>query len=160
MKGAEESAIEEDAAKSHTITTDKRKTYEKNSLSFMGMPLNWDKEYPSVKKIKTQLVDLLQREKLPKSFLSKIMAHYANAQIKNHTITKYKTYWMLTYDLSRMKSRSNEEVTCLIDNCIYDVCNGKKTLNREPIQSDYQPLELWNFAARWAELEYRKEKYN
>lgn len=156
MKGAEESAKEEESAKSHTITINGENIYEKNSLSFMDMPLNWDVEYPKVKEIKSKLVELLQKEKLPKSFLSKIMAHYANAQIVNHTITKYKTYWMLTYDLSRMKNRSDKEVTCLIDNCIFDVCNGKKTLNREPIQSDYQPLELWNFAVRWAELEYRK----
>ncbi|WP_281644365.1 hypothetical protein [Bacteroides zoogleoformans] len=44
----------------------------------------------------------------------------------------------------------------MIEQCINEVCNKKgSTLNGEHIITDYHPLELWNFAARWAELEYR-----
>ncbi len=155
MKGAEESAKEESAAKSHIVNVNGIDR-EKNSISFLNMPLSWDWEYPYVKKLKEQLVDLLQNDELPKSFLSKLMIHWSNAKIKNHVVTRFKTYWMLTYDLTRMKSRSNVSIKKIIDNCIYDVCGNKSTLNGEPIQSIYHPLELWAFAARWAELEYRK----
>lgn len=97
--------------------------------------------------------------KMPKSFLSKLMSHYANARLLGHVITVPKTYWMLTYDLSRMKERSHADVEALIDNCINEVCDkSKNTLNGEPIVTDYHALELWTFAARWAELEYRKCK--
>lgn len=156
MKGAAESAEEESAAKNHVCQDES-----KNSISFMDMPMNWDKEYPMIKELKTVLYELLNNGLLPKSFLSKMMIHHANAGIINHQITQMKTFWMLTYDLSRMKDRCDKssKASMVIDNCIKEVCNkscGK--LNGMDIQSDYHPLELWAFAARWAELEYRKDK--
>ena len=166
MKGAEESEQEEKNAKQHSC---KGKT--KNSISFLSMPLNWNLEYPVVAKLKETLCKLIgdaenEEGKLPKSFLSKIMMHYANANTKDshirhtHNISVLKTYWMLTYDLSRLKSRvKDNEAKLLINKCIEEVCNKNTgTLNGMPIQSDYHPLELWTFAARWAELEYRKDK--
>ena len=155
MKGADESETEEKQAKNHTC-----KSHAKNALSFMDTPLNWDNEFPIVENLKDSLCGWLKKEQLPKSFISKLMMHYENADVKDHRIGKAKTYWMLTYDLSRLKSRSNEEsVNLMIDNCIKEVCDKNKgTLNGEPIQTDYHPLELWAFAARWAELEYRTEK--
>ncbi|TCO89136.1 CRISPR-associated protein Csm1 [Bacteroides heparinolyticus] len=151
MKGADESDREENNAKKHTCAE-----WEKNSISFMQTPLNWDKEYGVVARLKTEMVGLLKKGEMPKSFLSKIMSHCANAKIKGHRITVPKTYWLLTYDLSRMKMRSTEAVKAMIEQCINEVCNKKgATLNGEHIITDYHPLELWNFAARWAELEYR-----
>lgn len=156
MKGAEESAVEEQRAKSHRVFLSNGKPKEKNSLSFLGTPLNWDHEYQPVKALKDELCALLHEDKLPKSFLAKIMRHYANAGIKKHRITQLKTYWMLTYDLNRMKERFVPEVANLIDCCIKEVCDKtRKTLNGRPLETNYHALELWNFAARWAELEYR-----
>lgn len=167
MKGAQESEIEERNAKEHVCLGN-----QKNSISFMSMPLNWDEEYPAVAKLKDTLCRYIGKDgeengRLPKSFLSKLMSHYANSSTKearicdSHKIEVTKTYWMLTYDLSRLKDRvkDDEEVQLIIDNCIKEVCNKHKgTLDGEPIRSDYHPLELWTFAARWAELEYRKDK--
>lgn len=157
MKGAEESATEEGAAKSHIVHGDV--VYEKNAISFMDMALNWELEFPIVKKLKEKLYRMVDRNEMPKSFLSKLMAHYANSGMINHRITVPKTYWMLTYDLSRMKERSNQEVKNLIDNCIQEICDqNRKTLDGEPLISEYNALELWTFAARWAELQYRTNK--
>lgn len=103
------------------------------------------------------LVDALKQNYLPKSFLSKVLQYAIGAEIENHIITKHKTYWMLTYGLTRMKTR-NKEADSIIDNCITEVCGNKPTLNGKPIQSNYHPLELWSFAARWAELQYRTNK--
>ena len=154
MKGAEESDTEEKAAKGHSV-----KGVDKNALSFMDFPLNWDLEFSTVEKLKGEIVRLLESNKLPKSFISKVMSHYANSEMKKHQITRPKTYWMLTYDLSRMKSRSaGEDVNSMIENCIKEVCDKNKgKLNGELIHSDYHPLELWAFASRWAELEYRSK---
>lgn len=155
MKGAEESAQEEGAAKNHSC-----KGNTKNSLSFMEMPLHWEHEYPVVKVLKDTLYGMLYDGVLPKSFLSKLMMHHANAAITGHKITRYKTFWMLTYDLSRMKERhKNGAIRDLFDNCIKEVCDKScGRLNGQEIKTDYHPLELWAFAARWAELEYRKDK--
>lgn len=157
MKGAEESEAEEKNAKSHIIEKENLKL-EKNSISFMNMPLNWDFEYVAVKKLKNQILKLLLNGKITKSFISKILSHYANANLNNHSIRQVKTYWMLTYDLSRMKQRSAPETISLIDCCIREICNkncGK--LGGESILTNYHPLELWALACRWAELEYRTE---
>jgi CRISPR-associated protein Csm1 len=150
MKGADESAGEEKAAKQHTVGG-----IAKNSLSFMDTPLNWDEEFPPVKKLKDRIVTLTKSGELSKSFISKLSAHAENAAIKGHKIKNVKTYWMLTYDLSRMKERKGAEANQLIDQCIKEVCGNKATLNGELIHTEYHPLKLWAFAARWAELEMR-----
>ena len=154
MKGAEESAEEEKAAKNHTINGKS-----KNSISFLDFPLNWDTEFPVVESLKDEFVRLDKEENESKSLLTKIMAHAANAGIKAHKITHIKTYWMLTYDLSRMKDRTKINTSkVLINNCITEVCGNKPLLNGKAIETEYHALELWAFAARWAELELRKDK--
>jgi len=151
MKGAEESDDEEKTAKNHRI-----KNRSKNSISFMNFALNWDSEFPVVESLKDELVRLIEKEKEPKSLLSKIMAHAVNAGIKEHKITQIKTYWMLSYDLNRMKERTkNNDSKLLIDKCIAEVYGNKPQLNGKPIETEYHSLELWAFAARWAELEIR-----
>lgn len=157
MKGADESDNEEKNAKNHKVHS-----YRKNSISFMDFPMNWDMEYPIIVKLKDTLLGYLNSSKLPKSFISKILNYHQNANIENHKISSPKVYWMLTYDLSRFKERNKEgEINVLIDNCIKEICgNNNKKLNANDITTEYHPLELWTFAARWAELEYRTNNNN
>ena len=154
MKGADEGGELEDLAKAHKVGA-----AEKDSLAFLGMALNWDKEYPVVKALKKDLVELEKHDMLDSSFRSKVLKHYANSEIKEerHKIKNLKTYWMLTYDLGRMKQRykNSPEVAEMINNCIVEVCENKKQLNGKSIETDYHALELWAMACRWAELELR-----
>ena len=123
------------------------------------MPLNWEKEYSIVKKLKDHIAELLYSDSLPKSFLSKIMEHAMNADFKNHKISNYQIYWHLAYDLKRMEERykSSKETLSLLDKCINEVCHTNGQLDGREITSFYNSLELWAFACRWAELEYRAE---
>lgn len=151
MKGAEESNKEETKAKNHYCVGS-----EKNALSFMDTPLNWDKEYLIVKQLMEKIKTFTEQGWLPKSFISKVLAHAMNAKVENHKITVVKTFWMLTYDLSRMKSIIKQPLCKeLINNCILEVCGNKRILNDSSIETNYHSLELWAFAARWAELEIR-----
>ncbi len=158
MRGAKESDEEERNAKTHVA-----QGVSKNSVSFMQMPLNWEKEFPVVEKLKNDIVRLSPGSseghssgKLPKSFIGKILQHASNANIKNHKITNLKTYWLLAYDMGRMAERyKHSELKELINRCKMESCGNAATLNGEPIASDYHALELWAFAARWAELEMR-----
>jgi len=153
MKAAEQSDEEEKRAKAHR--SDKK---DKNSLSFMNMPLNWDTEFPIIEQLKDTIIKLIEGNKLNNSFISKILLHHANAKIENHTIMAIKTFWMITYDLSRLKAREKQsEINTLVDNCIAEVCGNKKLLNGIVITTNYNALELWAFAARWAELELRNK---
>lgn len=145
MKAAEYSADEESLSKGHVCGN-----ASKNSISFMSMPLNWDKEFKFVKELKDEMLPALKSGHLPKSFLSKLMIHCENANIVNHKITNFKTYWMLSYDLGRMKGRY-KEVSELIEKCLKHICEGQGIR----VETAYHALELWTLAARWAELEYR-----
>lgn len=155
IKGAEESAEEEERAKGHVCHG-----ASKNSISFMNMALNWDLEYPAVKKLKDKIIELYDKNELPKSFISKIIMHFINANIQNHQIKSLKIYWLLAYDLSRMVNRqTSSAVKLLLENCKSEICGMNCIrLNGEKICTEYHPLELWAFAARWAELDIRTNK--
>ncbi len=154
MKAAELSAVEESRAKSHQVGND-----DKNSLSILGMALNWDHEFDAVESLKDDIVNMNVDDELRKSFVSKILSHAMNANIINHRITSYKTYWMLTYDIGRMKERSkNKDTKDFLEICVNDICKNQKTLKGEPLNTNYHPLELWALACRWAELEMRTYK--
>lgn len=151
MLGAEESSAEESNAKNHTCFDKK-----KDSISFMDMPLHWSQEFPYVEKLKDTILSLLLTKHLPKSFVSKILLHLSTAGLKNHKITQVKTYWMMTYDLKRILERIQaDDAKEVVMNCQRDLCNNQKSLNGQNISSEYHVLELWAFACRWAELEYR-----
>lgn len=155
MKAAELSEEEEKRAKAHKVFNQ-----DKNSFSFMEMPLNWDTEFPYVELLKNKIIELIEENKLNNTFISKILLHHANASFKNHEITTIRVYWLLTYDLSRLKARERQsEINTLVDNCIVEVCGNKKQLNGNTLTTNYHALELWAFAARWAELELRNKEY-
>lgn len=155
IKGAEESAEEEHRAKEHQVNLGS-KCLSKNSISFLGMPLNWDTEFPIVEQLKNDILGMLNLRVLNKSFLSKVMRHAGTANFKNHQVQNYKTYWMMAYDLSRMKQSSKDpDVKKLIENCILESSGKSQKLGGVSIQTNYHPLELWQLACRWAELEYR-----
>ena len=154
MRGAMESDTEEKNAKHHELQNGTT-LVTKDSLSFMSMPLNWAEEFPAVESLKDAIVSFIDAG-MPKSFIGKILRHAAMADFKNHKITNYKTFWMLTYDISRQKktfkdSAAREMADCLIREC----CGKSATLNGSPIHTSYHALELWAFAARWAELYIR-----
>ncbi|MCC8186830.1 MAG: hypothetical protein LIP08_04790 [Bacteroides sp.] len=151
MKGAEESGKEEKRAKTHQCGGKG-----KNAISFMNMPLNWEKEFPVVERLKDEIAERIEENALPKSFIAKILSHAASAEIRDHRIGAVKTYWMMAYDLGRMAGRiKGERAKRLIGNCKAEVAGNKNVLNGNAIASHYHPLELWAFACRWAELQLR-----
>lgn len=153
IEGAQESGEEEEKAKTHECAGSL-----KNSISLMGTPLNWDKEFEPVKDLKDKMVKmLLDSESLPKSFLNKVMMLASKAAIKNHKVTDVSIYWHLSYDIKRAMERAKgkEAVLNLLEQCRTNICTPGNTLDGVNIVTDYHLLELWALACRWAELEYR-----
>lgn len=158
MKGAEYCSEEEGRAKTHSNGDSL-----KNSISFLQIPMNWESEFPAVEHLKEKLFNLCQKEKslLPRSFLSKMMMFLLNADIAKddkgyYQIKNLKIYWMMAYDLSRMKERCHSaEAKETIDICIKECCIQRSTLNNESIKTLYHPIILWALACRWTELELR-----
>ncbi len=154
IEGAKESGDEESNAKSHRCGE-----ISKNSISFMGTPLNWDKEFVAVQLLERKLVKCLNDKSspLPKSFLNKIMRHAAQAHIVSHKVNDVSIYWHLSYDIKRALERfkGNSELESLLKTCHQEICTPNNHIGGTAIVTDYHPLELWAFACRWAELEYR-----
>jgi len=155
MKAAQDSSDEEKNAKKHIFGEG---LFEKNSISFMNFPMNWNEEFPIVKALKEKLCGM---EKLPSSFLQKVLQFWSMAEFKDNKVNahNYRIYWLLTYDLGRFKERfkDNKEIKQLIDNCINECCHANGKLDGKTINTKYHPLELWAFACRWAELENRSK---
>lgn len=159
MRGAADSDEEEKNAKNHALTLSNSEQRLKDSLSFMETPLNWQEEFPVVESLKDAIVSFVNSKAVPKSFIGKILRHAATAGISNHRIKNFKTYWMLTYDISRQMKEFKDPAAQEMAKClIKEVCGKSSTLNGQPIHTDYHPLELWAFAARWAELYIRTTK--
>lgn len=150
IKGSDESQEEEMLAKGHSVKINNN-TLLKDSISFMETPMKWNTEYIFVKELKQSIKESIQQHNLPKSYISKILMHFANANMNNHTIQNIRMYWLLNYDLSRMIERNtNENVKNLIDKTKKEICNGFQNLI-----TIYHPIELYAIACRWAELELR-----
>lgn len=151
IAGAEESAEEEERAKDHDCEGKR-----KNSISFLATPLNWQYEFPAVKHLKERLVSLLETGKLPKAFLSLVIDNALDAGFRSHKPTHYKFYWRLAYNVKRMKERyKTPDALALLDLCVNEICHSNGKLGGENIETTYHALELWAFACRWAELQYR-----
>lgn len=153
IQGAKESGEEEDKAKSHVCAG-----LTKNSISFLGMPLNWELEFVTLRNLKNRIVHLLNdNEALPKSFLSKVLMHASKATVENHKVTDVRVYWHLSYDIKRAieRTKGKKDVITLLEQYRSDICTPGNTLAGESIATNYHLLELWALACRWAELEFR-----
>ncbi len=156
MNASKESEKEEENAKSHGT--------EKNAVSFMGMALNWNTEYPAVKKLKDTIVKMIGEENINKSFITKIQQLKEQACILTkmngttpvHQVTNMRAYWLLAYTMKRMLLRgADNEAKDFVNQCINEICAFRGKIGGNPVTTTYHPFELWAFAARWAELELR-----
>ena len=153
-KAAEMAGDAEDAAKKYN-------NGKKNAFNMFGESVSWDGEFDYVESYKKQFVTLIEKCRLSRGLLHKIMT-YAAIVKKNQTIEKEKEagnfnrkpnmsyLWHTAYYLTRFmgKERDNKDV--------YDFC--KDLRDRQLIQTDN--YRLISLAARWAELELREIKDN
>jgi CRISPR-associated protein Csm1 len=159
MNASKQSEKEEENAKTHG---------NKNSLSMMGMALDWNKEYPAVKNLKDTIVRLIQSKYLNKAFISKIQILKEQARITFKSVqgkwvrqvSEYRVYWLLAYSLERMVQRSNDKKVSrdFLKQCVNEICSFQGKIGGMGIKTFYHPFELWAFAARWAELELRTKE--
>ena len=160
MKAADLAGEAEDLAKNYRYPKISQKPIrEKNAITFLEKALSWEVEYKIVKNIKDELVRLyLKDDKMPRSLLGKIATHFEMANIINGEIKNPKTYWMLAYDLGRMRQRINkyEEIDNWINQFVNDL--HQNTIKGKKIETEYHSLELYFIASRWTELELRTIK--
>lgn len=174
IKAAKYAGEAEDKAKDHLFAEQK-----KNAMSMMGVTMNWDYEFKSVKFLKDKILTCisLPNRALPVSFIFKINNYYEETlpkkfkskveyDIEKKQLEIGKWIWQMAYDLTRMKERCKPlrdeslEVIEFLDELI------KWTIARETPPSvckhiDVKTIERFNFfkllnlACIWASYELR-----
>lgn len=146
-KAATQSDEEEKRAKNHSF--DK---IDKNAISFLGMPFAWGKEFEMVESLKYQLVSLIGKENgISKGFLGKISTLHAMKTEQESKGLNPSWRWLSAYDIGRaVLSVKSPEGKAFLETVKITLFTNKKIEG-----SQYQYLDILNFAARWAELEMR-----
>jgi CRISPR-associated protein Csm1 len=154
MKGALLGEAAEKAAKDHTIKINDKLKLQKNAFTLLNMPLNWDHEFPIVKKFKKELSTMIANEELPAGFLQKVLSLYYSYLEQKEKQQNPRWRWMIAYDFSRAKGRlKSEAAKQFLDEIKLNIFTN--SLNNEKINSNYEFIELFALASRWAELEKR-----
>lgn len=118
IKAAEYAGDAEKKAKAHKLLSEDKILFQKNSICFFDMPLHWDSEYPIVKALKEDLLDIIDDEKsilkkggIPKSILSKIQIHHQMMQAYKNSLGTMnpKWIWVAAYDFSRLEERLRDK---------------------------------------------------
>jgi CRISPR-associated protein Csm1 len=146
-KAATQSDEEEKRAKNHSF-----ENREKNAISFLGLPFTWGKEFEIVESLKCQLVSLIGKENgISKGFLGKISTLHAMKTEQESKGLNPSWRWLSAYDIGRaVLSVKSSEGKAFLESVKIALFTNKKIEG-----SQYQYLDILNFAARWAELEMR-----
>ena len=164
IKAAEMCSLAERRAKEHKIIIEennKEIPFQKNSITFLGMPLNWEHEFKLVESYKDKFVEKCQLEKrpLPNGFLMRVQAFHEQKKTQQRFDQTESWRWQMAYHISRLAQR-------LKNDDMFDFLEGIKTnvfsnrVNDKPIAKPYEFIDLLSVAARWAELELRAAKEN
>ncbi len=130
------------------------KDQEKNAITFLDFPMNWEKEFPKVKELKNKFVNFITVQNINKSLITKLMNFY---ELKKELTEKKQNpqwKWLLAYHIKRMidSNRHNQDLKLFLEQLQKDCL-----LNSSKSYSDYDYIDLVGVAARWAELEIRSE---
>lgn len=156
-KGAEFSADAEKRAKEHAAGELK-----KNAITLFDVPLNWETELPIVEDLRNDLLEMIDKEKLPRGVLQKLLTYAEKARTQeknvrdNNNRGSHAWRWHMAYDFSRAAKRADQEAQLFYERirnaAFMDEWNGQQLKDF----SNYKFLDLLEVAARWVELETKK----
>jgi CRISPR-associated protein Csm1 len=139
LKAALLAGEEEEHAKNHAF-----KGQEKNSISFMNLPLAFNSEFDFVLGLKEKFFKYLDEKILPSSFIYKLYTCLSMKKNPMHNPQQWK--WLLAYHCSK-------DNFGLADNFVKEIMTNAILNRKDMIGYDF--LDTVCFAARWAELELR-----
>lgn len=156
-KGAEIAGEAEEKAKQHKIDIGNGKVLLKNALCFLGVPLNWDHEWPKVKNLKEKLVQWVRDESITRGFLMQLISYYETWKY-NIAIKGAKEYhnwkWQAAYNIARRQKNLKEGKNAGANEALEEL---KQILFTE-VNEKRMRFEAFAVACRWAELTLRNEK--
>ncbi len=115
----------------------------KNAINLFGVNISWKDEFDKVESLKSEFVDLIVGDGMPRSILHRLMILW---QKKNEGDMSY--IWHTAYYLKRFSNGKKSKITEFCNRLKADLCDSRK-------------YDLTAIACRWAELELRfMEKNN
>lgn len=120
---------------------------EKNAFNFFGQSVSWNKEFEYINNFKQEMVDLCEKEQMPRSILHKLITLN---DLKSRGELKY--IWNTAYYLSRFRAGKKESIKQFCDKLEKELLKSEQQSNRN--------YELLALSARWAELQLRQNNNN
>lgn len=158
----------EEAAKSHQFDSQQKNAfaffyyteYNGDQLETIPFALNWEHEFTHVQDLKKKILEMLQAEDLPASFVNNLftlmqMAAFQYNREKDIYIPRRKEFiWITAYQFQRAVERTpNEAVKDFLHSCVKHIATGR--IEGHLQRSRYHALQLLTIAARWAAYELR-----
>lgn len=157
-KAAELAGKAEDAAKAYRATASGR-LHRKNAISLLGVPLNWQLDYPVVVDMKKKLAEYVQKG-VPKGLLMRIQAFYEQRKLQLREDLPESWRWRIAYILERSAGqirKKSPEGAAFIQGLGAQLFSNSYS-GEGALESQHQLFGLLNVAARWAELELREKE--
>ena len=110
---------------------------QKNAVNMFGENVSWQGEFDAVLKLKTEFVDLIEKEGMPRSILHRLMT--LCGKMKSGDMSYM---WHTAYFLKRFSDGKTDSVKNFCYRMKAELCDRRK-------------YELTAVAARWAELELK-----
>jgi CRISPR-associated protein Csm1 len=129
--------VYETAKESGTAELKAKNFKDKNRLTFLDTPLNWNEEFEELKKVKNKIYYLIYKQNMPRSLLN-ILYSYHNQIDK---------MWIFLYKITKfIKNNAKNEIQQNLINNLRDIFITKNELK-----------DKLNVAVKWADLLTRKE---
>lgn len=152
IKAADYADKAESAAKNHICNGEK-----KNAFSMMGVTMNWDKEFPIAEDLKIEIVNFVNGNALPVSFIYKVNGYYEASKDPENMRWR----WQMAYDLARMKERikGNEDALRFLGELVtWSITKKTPSVITQKVDiSNLQFFKLLNVACIWASYELRNK---
>lgn len=168
MRGVQTAGDAEDDAKDHEwndVITKAGNVYlgdgKKNSITFLGKPMQWDTEFKLVCLLKEQLDYYLETTK------NRSLIHKINKLNQEKKENAYRWQWRATYEIGRAIGRLSENGDKIkLEKMLKDwkvwsftntVNHPDHTIDLNTVSRKYTFFDLFAIAARWSELHYRTQ---
>lgn len=162
---------EDEAKKYNTIDDAQREVLVKNAICFLGETVSWNTEFQTVKELKDQLVHFVSSGGLSAGFLQKLMQFQAikklnetDQELEDNNKTIDLSYqWKAAYTIGRYQERykraRNQEKSKAVKGFL-ETQKRKLLFASSRNGYDNRYFDLAALAARWAELQLRRDKPN
>ncbi|TAD85880.1 MAG: hypothetical protein EAY75_10250, partial [Bacteroidetes bacterium] len=135
---------------------------QKHNTDELLVALNWETEYPYLKKLKDHVSALMKNDGLSEGFSSAMynLLQQAKMQMNNDGRfypTNHRVTWLAAYQFKRSSDGKSDAIKEFFRNWATSIMTGKVKDEAGLEHTKYHALQLLALAARWSALENRSD---